>query len=73
MWGLLRDQLVAPRAAWASPLHPNRNSSLEEARCVHLLGLADGRAVAQARAYLGEGFAHAGGGLDMMMWVVPSR
>lgn len=50
-WRLLNDQLLDRGAAWTSPRHPARGTPHEEARCVHLLGLASDAALSQLRAY----------------------
>ena len=68
VWTLLHDRLVAPGAVWTSPRHPMRTSAVEEARCVHMLGLADDRVLHQARAYLQEGFDHGDGRLAEGEW-----
>ena len=54
-WTLLYEELVRPAAAWASPAHPKRATPYEEARCVHVLGLAGDGVLAQMRAYRAAG------------------
>ena len=52
---MLYEELVRPAAAWASPAHPKRATPYEEARCVHVLGLAGDGVLAQMRAYRAAG------------------
>ena len=54
-WRLLHDELLARGSAWTSPRHPARGTPHEEARCVHLLGLASDAALSQLRAYAAAG------------------
>ena len=60
-WLLLYNELVLPKVSWVSPKHPERSNVFEEARCVHLLGLATDNVLDQMRLYQKVGLPYSAG------------
>lgn len=55
IWVHLYQDLVQHRVLWTSPKHPSRLTPYEEARCIHILGLAPDIVLEHMRSYLDEG------------------
>jgi hypothetical protein len=55
IWPHIMKYANEPNLGWVSPHHPSRHSVFEEARCVHIVGLANDEVIYQMRRYFQEG------------------